>query len=832
LLALLAAPPLAAPGRTFAQSAEVVTQVGAITGTVLAASTGDPISGAVVVLEAARDAALVQTGQPFLGRSLTVVTGERGTYRFDGVPPGSYRLLVRRVGYHPAMVEVELARATAFRVSVGLVINPIRLEAVDITAPTGDPFGRRRALAEETRVGRLEAERLRQERFLQGDATVLTHADVVEAVTLGETDLFRALQRLPGVTSRDDWTAGMWTRGAPWGQTRVYLDGLPLFNPLHALGVLSGVSPDAVGTATFNPGGRSAALGEGAAGVVSLTTRGAGAPGARGFAELSVLSARAAGEWASAGGRTGVMVAARRSHVDVATRLAEALGADRGTYVPYAFYDLASRADLDLGGGWGLEASGLWSQDGMRRGVPDLLRDTRGRWGNLLGRVSLVAPPRRHRARLTVGVSRFDGRLAPTPPSVTTDDAPTHAPTRNTVTVAMAGLEISPTDGGARPPWALGVEATFQRLTFIGQYPRPYPVVVLPESLVLRQGFDALALWVERRWALGPHAAVETGLRAEQRDRANNAAPVTVAPRLAARVTPGGGRVTLSAALARSWQYTQALAPAGPSVGPDLYLTDVWLLAGDTIPAVRADIATLGAEVWLGGGWIGAVHGYARRSTGVAVPEPAPGPLDARRPVFVEAINRALGVEVSLRRIVGRWTTSLSYARAGSELDAPSGTIGGTFRYPTPADRRHAVDATIMARLDRGVRLGAAVTAVSGAPFSRFVLGIACRVGQPGCSSADTAALYIESPNAERAPAYAAVDLLADWSGRWWGLEVGAFLQLRNLLGRDNAVTYTGSLEQCAAAQPPELVRAGPGVCDRFERGIGLLPLVGVRAAF
>lgn len=832
LLALPLVPLLAVSAVASAQAADLPTQVGAITGTVLSAASGDPIPGAVVVLEAARDAALVQAGHPFLSRSLTVITDERGTYRFDGLGPGSYRLLVRRLGYRSAVVEVELARATTFRVSVGLVVNPIRLESVGVPSPTGDPFGRRRTLADETRRGRLDAERLRSEQFLEGDATVLTHADVVEAVTLGETDLFRALQRLPGVTSRDDWTAGMWTRGAPWGQTRVYLDGLPLFNPVHALGVVSGVSPDAIGAATFHPGGRSAAIGEGAAGVVALTTRGAAGPGMRGLAELSVLSARAAAEWRSAGGRTGVALTARRSHVDLATRLAEAFGANRGTYLPYAFHDLTGRLDADLGRGWGLEASSLWSQDGLRGGVPNLLRDTRGRWGNLLGRVSVVGPPGRHRARLTAGLSRFEGRLQPTAPSVTTDDSPSHATTRNTVLVGLLGVEITPTDGGAQPRWAVGGEATLQRLRYDGPYPRPYPVAVLAESLRVREAHGALALWGEHRWMVGRHATVEAGLRAEFRGRLLNLSPLGLAPRLAVRVTPGGNRYTFNAALARSWQYTQALAPAGPSIGPDLYVTDVWLLAGDTIPAIRADIGTLGGEVWFGDGWIGSVHGYLRRSEGVAVPEPASGPLTAQRPVFVEAVNWARGVEVSVRRIVGSWTTSVAYSFSKSDLTSDAQTVALRYLYPSPADRQHALDATVMARLDHGVRLGAAATVASGAPFSRFLLGAACDSTQSGCSPADTAALFIEAPNAQRGPGYASLDLLADWSREGRRVEIGAFVQLRNVLLRSNAVTYTGSVEQCARARAPELVQVRPGVCDRFDRGIGLLPLVGVRVAF
>jgi hypothetical protein len=149
------------------------------------------------------------------------------------------------------------------------------------------------------RFGTIEAEELRQTRFLAGDARVLTQSDLTQAVTLDEGDLLRAIQRLPGVSTRDDYNAGLWTRGSPWGQTRVYFDGLPVFNPVHGFGLVSGVSPDIIGIATFYPGVRSASLGEGAAGVLDLTSRMAEGPGQRGLTELSVTNIRAALEGSS-----------------------------------------------------------------------------------------------------------------------------------------------------------------------------------------------------------------------------------------------------------------------------------------------------------------------------------------------------------------------------------------------------------------------------------------------------------------------------------------------------------------------------------------------------
>jgi hypothetical protein len=122
------------------------------------------------------------------------------------------------------------------------------------------------------------------------------------------------------------------------------------------------------------------------------------------------------------------------------------------------------------------------------------------------------------------------------------------------------------------------------------------------------------------------------------------------------------------------------------------------------------------------------------------------------------------------------------------------------------------------------------MTAGTGAPFSRFHLEPQCDADLGWCT--DT--LYagqIERPMDSRTPTYASLDLLVDWEGSLGRTRIGAFLQLRNILNRTNAVTYTGSLP-CDAADPPTLIEARPGTCDRFDPGIPLLPLAGVRVAF
>jgi hypothetical protein len=809
---------------------------GTVVGTILDAGSGQPLAGALVLLEPRPGGAMrPASAGGFWTAGVSQVTDAGGGYRFTGLPAGDYRLLVRRLGYRPAAIDVELRQPDPLRLSVGLTVQPIWLEPTQVTAPRA-PFVRTASGVDREALARLDVELSRQREHFESDTRSLTEADVHEAVTLGETDLFRALHRFPGVTTRDDFTAELWTRGAPWSHTRVYFDGMPLLNPLHLAGVFSGINPDAVGGAFFHPGGRSAALGEGAAAVLDLSSRPAlGASGLDGGAELSAVSARVALE-GRLGGRGGWMISGRRSYADLVqsylSLLVDSISrfTDSTGRIPYAFQDVATRLDVPLSDVATLELSGLWERDDLDGTVGSLLRDSRGHWGNTVARASIVSPLGSLALRHTIGVSRFDAdvsRLVATGEDLS-QAVPAHRPTANAVThVILRGSA----EGAGAARWSGGYELAALSQRYHGPPPRPYPQVVLPDTLELGARRSIVSLWGERRWLRGPFA-VRAGLRLELPGHVANAPVVAPAPRISARWATSPG-FALSAAYARTFQYTQAIAPAGPGVGPDLHLSDVWLMAGDTIPALRSDVATFGGEWWMGEQWLGSVTLYGRRVTGYAVPDPTPDTLSPDRPVFVTGSNRAGGLELSLRRLGGRVTGSWTYSEGVSQVTA------GGFTYPSIAERRRVLNASATVRVIPSVRAGAAFTAASGAPYTRFILetvSIDTIFSSDTVLSVDTlqAAQRVEAPSANRAPAYFTLDLFGEWSHAFRSWSVSVFFQLRNVLNRRNAVTYVGSYQTCPVNPATSSgVRPSPGNgCDLFDRGLPLLPLVGVSVRF
>ncbi|HEV3051228.1 MAG TPA: TonB-dependent receptor, partial [Longimicrobium sp.] len=745
-LALLLATPLAAqPG------------AGTISGSILDAQRAQPIAGARVVLLPDGAGALPSDDDAFIPGARVAVSDPVGAYRFTGLPAGRYRLHVSRVGYRGTALGVELRGSADSRVSVSLSVQPIVLAPVQAQGEAPQSFGRpaRGARQDEADAARLAAERLRLREYVSTDVHGLSQQDVLEAVTLGEADVFRALQRIPGVTTRDDYTAELWTRGAPWDQTRVFFDGVPLFNPLHGVGSFSGVSPNAIGAAWLHPGVLPSALSGAAAGVLDLRSRRASGEGrVNGLADLSLVSSGLALDQRVMDGRAGWMVAGRRTYLDA---LAAGIGAATGEEVsiPYAFWDVTARGDLALGESAALEASALVEQDQIRDEIYDLVEDATASWGNSAGRVTLAMPLGGWRTRHTVSISRYGARVRELP-----DEENGLAP-RSAVNrlghMAVSG-EVEPRGG-----WSGGWELS--RLT--AGYEGPSPVLqprdedrpLFGPSRALTMG----AAWAERRWSPGARTILLAGLRVEGGEAVRDGEPLRLAPRLTGRIDLGRD-VTVSAGLGRSWQYTHALLPGGLAIG-SFQAGYLWLLADERVPAVHSDVATAGIEAWFGDGWIADLDVYLRRSEGVTVPRPEPGEMKGVA-LFSAARNDARGMELSVRRLVGRWTVSAGYTLAWSEL------LADGYRYPAPEDRRHALDLTTMARVLSSLRVGAAFTAASGATFTRrFTVD---QEVDPDGRYVDV--IHTGEPGAGRAPGYASLDLLVDWTRTFRGWDLSAYV--------------------------------------------------------
>lgn len=72
---------------------------------------------------------------------------------------------------------------------------------------------------------------------------------------LGETDLLKVFQLMPGVQSGAEGSTGLYVRGGTPGQTLVLLDGATVYNAGHLFGFMSTFNTDAINSAELVKGG-------------------------------------------------------------------------------------------------------------------------------------------------------------------------------------------------------------------------------------------------------------------------------------------------------------------------------------------------------------------------------------------------------------------------------------------------------------------------------------------------------------------------------------------------------------------------------------------------
>ena len=86
----------------------------------------------------------------------------------------------------------------------------------------------------------------------------------------GEVDVLKAIQLLPGVQSGSEGSAGMYVRGGGPDENLIMLDGVPLYNVSHAMGLFSVFNADAIKNVTLYKGNFPARFGSRLSSVIDV----------------------------------------------------------------------------------------------------------------------------------------------------------------------------------------------------------------------------------------------------------------------------------------------------------------------------------------------------------------------------------------------------------------------------------------------------------------------------------------------------------------------------------------------------------------------------------
>ena len=312
---------------------------GTVKGYVRDAANGETLIGATV---------LVLGDSPEAGSGTT--TNEYGFYSLT-LPNGTYELAFDYLGYARQTRTVDLALSAT--VDVELAESGTLLEEVVVVAEE-----------EDANVSDLQmsVERL--------DVATLQKIPAL----LGEVDVLRGIQLLPGVTTVGEGAAGFNVRGGSIDQNLVILDEAPVFNSSHLFGFFSVFNPDAVKGVKLYKGGIPARYGGRLSSILDVRMREGNNKQFELDGGIGTIFSRLSVEAPIVKDKSSFLLAARRSYIDV---LAQPFLNDEFEGTKLAFYDYTLKTNYKFSDKDQLFLSGYLGRDVFELG------DAAGfNWGN------------------------------------------------------------------------------------------------------------------------------------------------------------------------------------------------------------------------------------------------------------------------------------------------------------------------------------------------------------------------------------------------------------------------------------------------------------------
>ncbi len=159
---------------------------------------------------------------------------------------------------------------------------------------------------------------------------------------MGETDVLKAIQLLPGVQSGTEGMTGLIVRGGSPDQNLILMDGVPIYNATHVYGFFSAFNADAINNVELIKGGFPARYGGRLSSVIDITMKEGNQKKISAQASIGLISSRFLIEGPLLKDRTSFIITGRRSYINLLkSPIFGKLG--NGLTDGYYFYDLNAK---------------------------------------------------------------------------------------------------------------------------------------------------------------------------------------------------------------------------------------------------------------------------------------------------------------------------------------------------------------------------------------------------------------------------------------------------------------------------------------------------------
>ncbi len=309
-----------------------------------------------------------QSGESVVGAKISIpslnlgaTSNEYGFYSLT-VPKGIYEVQFKAYGLKTITKQIDLNANQMFNFEMADETEV--LEEVEVNAKRGENVT-------STKVGQMELE--------------MEKIKTLPAF-MGEVDIIKTIQLLPGVSSVSEGGQGFYVRGGGPDQNLVLLDEAQVYNASHLFGFFSVFNSDAVKSVNMIKGGMPANFGGRISSVLEVKMNEGNSKQFKVKGGLGLISSRLTFEGPIVKDKGSFIISARRTYIDVLMK----------SFIPksspfagsgYYFYDFNLKANYRLGKNDKLFLSGYYGKDQFIYGNKKDDFSVRMPWGNAIAAI-------------------------------------------------------------------------------------------------------------------------------------------------------------------------------------------------------------------------------------------------------------------------------------------------------------------------------------------------------------------------------------------------------------------------------------------------------------
>ncbi len=291
-------------------------------------------------------------------RKTGTITNNFGFYSLTLPTADTVELIVSYVGFNPEIAKVTLHK----NIELNIDLKPnILLDEVTVTADR----------------------RERQSESVKMSTVKLQVAQIKNVPSLlGEKDVLKVLQLMPGVQKGSEGSSGLYVRGGGPDQNLIILDDAIVYNASHLFGFFSLFNGDALKSVELTKGGFPARYGGRLSSVLEMNMKEGNKEEWHGEGGIGLISSHVTVEGPLKKNKSSILLSGRRTYADLI--IYPFLGQEK---TGYYFYDFNAKVNYDFGRKNKLYLSGYFGKDKFYlKNYSDYLKEKVGfLWGNATG---------------------------------------------------------------------------------------------------------------------------------------------------------------------------------------------------------------------------------------------------------------------------------------------------------------------------------------------------------------------------------------------------------------------------------------------------------------